>query len=100
MPAIEHFANMDVHSSSDGFDDTSFDDLDMDAFMDIYDDNLDMIPDIKPPPKKPTKLHPPPSPKKKNLTPNHHGSQSMTLLQSSVKTHWAILAPAHLQTVP
>jgi len=64
MPAIEHFADMDVHSSSDGFDDTSFDDLDMDAFMDVDDDDLDTIPDIKPPPKKPTKLHPPPSPKK------------------------------------
>jgi len=37
-------------------------------------------------------------PRKKNLMPNSHGSQSMTLLQSSVKTCWAPLALAHLQT--
>ena len=55
-PAIERFADMDVHSSSEGFDDTSFDDLDMDAFMDVDDDDLDTKPDIKPPlNKKPTK---------------------------------------------
>ena len=42
-PAIERFADMGVHSSSEGFDDTSFDDL-------------DTKPDIKPPlNKKPTK---------------------------------------------
>ena len=41
-PAIERFADMDVHSSSDGFDDTSFDDLDMDAFMEVDDDDLDI----------------------------------------------------------
>ena len=65
MPAIEHFADMDVHSGSDSFDNTSFDNLDMDAFMDINDDDLDTKPDIKPPPeKKPTKLLPPPAPKK------------------------------------
>jgi len=65
MPAIECFADMDVHSGSNGFDNTSFDNLDMDAFMDIDDDDLDTKPDIKPPPeKKPTKPLPPPAPKK------------------------------------
>jgi DNA polymerase alpha subunit A len=64
-PAIERFADMDVHSSSDGFDDTSFDDLDMDAFMDVDDDDLDTKPDVKPPTeKKPPKPLPSPAPKK------------------------------------
>ena len=41
-PAIERFANMDVHSSSKGLDDASFDDLDRDVSMDIDDDDLDI----------------------------------------------------------
>jgi DNA polymerase alpha subunit A len=39
-PAIERMAHLDVHSDNDGSFDNSFDDMDMDAFMDVDDDEL------------------------------------------------------------
>lgn len=45
-PAIERIANLDVQgSTSDG--DTSLDDFDMDAFMDVDDEDLDTKPKVK-----------------------------------------------------
>lgn len=43
-PATERLANLDVYSSSD---DLSFNDMDMNAFMDIDDDDLDFKPVVK-----------------------------------------------------
>ena len=43
-PATEGLANLDVYSSSDDF---SFNDIDMDAYMDIDDDDLDFKPVVK-----------------------------------------------------
>ncbi|KAF9006961.1 hypothetical protein BDQ17DRAFT_1351161 [Cyathus striatus] len=48
-PAVERFASLDVHSS-EGYDSTgdiSFDDVDMDAFMDLDEDDVDVKPVVK-----------------------------------------------------
>lgn len=45
MPAIEQMANLDVYSSSDI--DMSLDDIDMDTFMDLDDDDLDFNASVK-----------------------------------------------------
>lgn len=49
-PAVDRLAHLDVHGSSDGFD-TSFDDLDMNEFMDVDVDDIDMGEPSKPPTK-------------------------------------------------
>ncbi|KAF7320311.1 DNA polymerase [Mycena kentingensis (nom. inval.)] len=48
-PAADRFSNLDVQSSSDGFDASNYDDIDMDAFDDLGDEMLvDEKPMVKP----------------------------------------------------
>lgn len=50
-PTTEGIAHLDVQSSSDDFDyDASFDDIDMDAFMQVDEDSKTMKPSVKPEP--------------------------------------------------
>ncbi|KAG6887799.1 hypothetical protein C0995_012659 [Termitomyces sp. Mi166 len=46
-PAIERLASLEVASDWDPVSDTSFEDVDMDAFMDVDDEDLDVKPSIK-----------------------------------------------------
>ena len=46
-PATERLAQLEVHSDYDSAADMSFDDLDIDAFMDVDDDEIDGKPQIK-----------------------------------------------------
>ena len=47
MPATEKLSQLDVHSDYDSAADMSFDDLDMDAFMDIDDEEINGKPQVK-----------------------------------------------------
>ena len=53
-PATEKLAQLDVHSDYDSAADISFDDLDMDAFMDIDEDKVSEKPQVKAEPAKHT----------------------------------------------